>query len=360
MLLRPKRPFRTARAVETLFGWEHIMDYEKIIEEIKAGLTGDTANDLAYLGGKAQEYRDSELGPEIVREIGRMVYGILPEEEKEKLREAMEKDELNIGSTLEKADSFISEGRIDEALETARAAVKKIEALELVAEDKVSIYLDFQEPFEEVLYRYRNRPEKELRPSPFRVSALYYLYGCLLFETKDYAAAEEALRTAVMWDPMNAAYSFEYFEVFKITGRLEEFFDLNKAFLPNCFRPWSFARAYRNLAFYYVEKKQYRDAAVCLKISGEFEEDSEALASELEYIKGMNGGEAYDIGYAETFIFCNAAGLPRYPDEMIPELASDVAEQYAEAGREDLAAYFNDIVEDLRPAEIKNTDPVIS
>ena len=67
-------------------------DYETIMRTIKAGLTGKSEQDIPYLMKKAKDYTEHKQGGEIVRECGRMIYGLLSEEQRAEYLEAMKKD----------------------------------------------------------------------------------------------------------------------------------------------------------------------------------------------------------------------------------------------------------------------------
>ncbi|MBR3212778.1 MAG: hypothetical protein IKF70_06735 [Firmicutes bacterium] len=327
------------------------MDYESIIKDITAGLTGDWQADIQYLQIKMDEYKDHERGPEIMRELGRLAYEALPEDQKAQLADAMQHDQGQIQAVLDEADACLGRGDIPGALEVMKTAVDAVKAFELVPEDKVSIYLDLSEPFEEVLYRFRLEPEKDLRPAAIRAGEIYYRYGSLLIDAGDFDGAREALETACTWNPMNAEYRFEYLESLKASGMLQEFFDGTKAFIPNCFRPWTFARAYRNLAFWYTEQKRWRDASICLDISEKYDPDNEILRAERSYISEMNGGEPPAADMVGRELFLAAENLPERPDHVILELADEIGEHYYNTKDWNTAEYFYTIAADLFPEE---------
>ena len=47
--------------------------FDAIIKEINAGLTGDYTKDLKFLDEKSREYKDHEMGKEILRACGRLM-----------------------------------------------------------------------------------------------------------------------------------------------------------------------------------------------------------------------------------------------------------------------------------------------
>ena len=67
-------------------------EYEKIINEINSGLTGDAQKDHSYLLEQTEKYKQHPMSHEILKEIGRKLYEILPAEGKKELSEAINVD----------------------------------------------------------------------------------------------------------------------------------------------------------------------------------------------------------------------------------------------------------------------------
>ena len=59
-------------------------DFDSIIREITGELTGDFKIDIAYLRDQMEKYKDHEMGKEIVRACGRLMYELIPDDDKEK------------------------------------------------------------------------------------------------------------------------------------------------------------------------------------------------------------------------------------------------------------------------------------
>ena len=49
-------------------------EYEKTINEINSGLTGNTKQDYSYLLEQAEKYKQHPMSHEILKEIGRKIY----------------------------------------------------------------------------------------------------------------------------------------------------------------------------------------------------------------------------------------------------------------------------------------------
>ncbi len=58
------------------------MDFEKIMREITSGLTGDSGKDIKYLMDQMEKYKEHEMGKEIIRACGRLLYQCVPEDKK--------------------------------------------------------------------------------------------------------------------------------------------------------------------------------------------------------------------------------------------------------------------------------------
>lgn len=65
------------------------MDFDQIMKEITSGLTGDNKADMTYLQEQMEKYKDHEMGKEIIRACGRIMYQLMPEEAKVELAKAM-------------------------------------------------------------------------------------------------------------------------------------------------------------------------------------------------------------------------------------------------------------------------------
>ena len=67
--------------------------FDAVMRSIKDGMTGDSKADMAYLMKVAEEYKDHELGKEILRECGRMAYDIAPDDFHEQLERKIAEDQ---------------------------------------------------------------------------------------------------------------------------------------------------------------------------------------------------------------------------------------------------------------------------
>lgn len=76
-------------------------EFDKIMHEITAGLTGDAKTDMAYLQEKSETYKDHEFGKEIIRACGRLMYELIPEDKRADLSKAIGNDSAGTAAILD-------------------------------------------------------------------------------------------------------------------------------------------------------------------------------------------------------------------------------------------------------------------
>ncbi len=294
-------------------------DYETIIREITLGLTGEPQKDKEYLLEQMERYKDHELGKEIVRACGRIMYEIMPEDKKAELEKIINKDTQGIEAALDEVKFNVYKKNYDKALELIESIIKTHEESGWFAEDSVSEYYCFKEPMEELLFAEYNKSEKDVRKATIDFSEMYFLYGCLLNELQRYQNAEEALRKAMKWNPVSLPIAYELAEAYKAQGNIEDFKDFTIEMHKYVFRPDDMARFYRNLSYYFVEKEEYETAVCCLLFSERFA-NSDMVQSELYYIM-QKSGKDYDPSVDDLKRCFETHVIPLGPDDEMLKIA---------------------------------------
>lgn len=330
------------------------MTYEEIIEQIKDGLTGDSKADIAYLREQMENYKDHPMGKEILRECGRIIYSVLPDDRKDEFSRLVDMEDLKLDTAMDEVRFNIYKKDYQHALILMEDIVEKVESLEengMFRNDAVSEYFTFNEPFEEMLYITVNDPDKEIRRSPIPFDSIYFQYGSLLIDLKRYEDANQALRKAVRWNPVNTDILFEYSESFKLLGDIEKFFEISMQAARYAFRSPSLGRCYRNFAYYFVEKKLWKEAIGCDLISLQFDPDSANAQSELFYIQQMTNGTVEQPTLDELRGYGKKYGFPIGADDTVLSLAYTFGQQSLDDGETDAARYFFEILYDLTDDE---------
>ena len=321
--------------------------FDSIMREITSGLTGDPAHDLPYLKEKTLAYKDSEFAREIARACGRLIYDALPGDKKAEIGRLTENKLLGITAVIEEAQFNMYRRNFERAEKILIATIDKFEKLNMYQDDAVNEYHTFNAPIEEILYHYLFKPEKTLRQAPEPLSELYLTFGVALFDLKKFDAAEVALQKAARWNPIDPNISFEHMEIFKKRGDMEEFFKRTLDVFPRAYNKNFLARCYRNLGYYFVEKKLWQVAAGCYLISTHYAADSKQAQSELWYIQ-QNAGENFSLPTLDELKqFSEQYKFPLTPNADIVGIALEFGRQTSRAGQKDLAKYFLDIAYDL-------------
>lgn len=328
------------------------MNFDEIMKEIESGLSGEPEEDIAYLRSQSEKYKEHEYSKEIIRAIGRMMYELLSDDKKEELESLINQDSLGVKKTLEEVDYYTYKGNYTKVESLMKELIAKIEELNLFDDDSVSEYHDFQEYFEEVLYRFIYRPEKVLRGTSIPLSRIYLHYGSTLVELEKYDEAEVALKKALKWNPVSADATFEYLDLIKRTGRLEEFFQEAIKSFKIAFRPAQLARCYRDIAYYFVENKMWREASSCDLYSLEFDKEKrQYVQSELYYIQSEAGMVIEPLTIEELEVLAEKYGFPVGGAPDVIELAYTLGKKFVEREQYEVARYMFEIVYGFVPAE---------
>ena len=327
------------------------MDFDEIMREITGGMTGDNEKDIRYLMDQAEKYKDHEMGKEIVRAVGRLVYKCVPEDKRAELDRIVTNDTTSYEAVLEEVRFKQHEKKFDEALVLLENLIRKLEEAKMFEDDQVSEYHCFNEFFEEALYKMSASPEKEVRYATIPFDQIYGQQGTLLVDLRRLKDAEAALLKALRWNPANVHLAFEYAETAKIQGDMDEFFHRTLAAFRYAFRPDHVARCFRNLGFYFIEKKLWEEAVACFTMSLQFEPDSSMAMSELYYIQQTAGKVIPPPRMDQLKMYARKYGFPAGADPDVLGLAYAYGKRFAEDGNVEGARYCWQILYDLTDDE---------
>ena len=316
------------------------MDFDKILKQITAGLSGENAKDIAYLKEQCEKYKEHEYSQEIIRACGRMMYDLLPYDKKKELELLIDNDAKGTEATMKEIRFNVFEGNIENAFKLSEALVSKIEAAQMFENDAVSEYFTFDNLFQQILYTFYNRPKRHIRHATIPYGEIFYMHGNLLFELKRIHEAREYLEKALRWNPASCTIGFEYIETFKAERKMEEFFELTKRQFKYAYLPKDVARCFRNLGFYYIEVNQHSVAAACYLVSMFYDNENNFAQSQIYYIE-QTAPEGYQKPTVELLEqYEEQLGLPRGADDDVIGLAHAYSKKAIENGDKDLAVYF--------------------
>lgn len=194
----------------------------------------------------------------------------------------------NLTDELVAAEGLIASG------ETAYAA----EALERLAADAEE-YVDrncptteelqwfsFPTIFERLAYRRVERDPRELRDVGEPLDRLYADLALALVREGDYAAATEALKHAVRWNPMDCGYRLDLAELFHTNGDLQEYLSLTYSVFERASDVRHVVRAFCNFARHFMQVGSEPQAAAALRCARRLDCEDSALSALLDQAAG--------------------------------------------------------------------------
>ena len=329
--------------------------YEEIIKEIKANLGENRDLNRQYLSSQIEVYKDHPYNKEIIKEISRMMWDCLSEDEKQEFIEISER-ENPVMDILNDIYYDIENGNYETPLEELNAFMETFP--EMFEDDKVSEYHYFTNPLEDLIFRKYIGAEKELRyiPDNQPLLDLYYVYGFLLLENQEYDKAEEYLKKAIRINPVSARIILELTEIYKVhTYTYNEYFIRTCDALKYSYYPQDIARCYRNLGYYYIEENQMRTALALYIYSMEFEASPLAY-TEIKYIQSKN--DNMELTLNECIEIIESKNIQLGVNPFIIETLNELIKEYEKNKLYNQALYFMelqfDLTHDVETLELMN------
>jgi tetratricopeptide (TPR) repeat protein len=295
--------------------------FDAVMRSIKDGMTGDSKADMAYLMKVAEEYKDHELGKEILRECGRMAYDIAPDDFHEQLERKIAEDQAEWDELLDETYSLLRDGNVDGACDSILPQAEKLLKLEESGwgtDDTQSSYFEFSCFEEMLLYLNKTRVETEIRVPPAPYSRFYYCAAVCLYEAGRFDEAIEWINRALRWDPASAHLYFELAENYKRKGDIEAVSKTADEAYPFAYTPSLIAQPHRMKGFCEIERGNLELAATYLVGSMVYEQ-TEMAASELQYMKEELGADYTDMDPEQAFETAEADGAVLGPDDNVIE-----------------------------------------
>lgn len=326
--------------------------FEDVMKEITGKLSGNADADIKYLMDAGEKYKDHPYGKEILRAIGRLVYEIVPEDKREELEKILNKDLMSFDLIMEEVAFNVYKKNFEKARGLIEPLIETIEKGNFFADDSVSEYRCFDEFFEEHLYMLTSQTQKDVRKPTHPYSHMYRTYGSLLIDLERYEDAQKALEKSLRWNPVSNETLFEYAETFKILNDLEKYKEITLDSFKYIFRPNYLARAYRNLGYYYIEKKDYDLAAGLYMLSMHFDSDNKNAQSELYYIEQISDGKASPLNIEELKKEGEKEGFPIGPDPKVVHAAIAAGQYFEQQEQCEAAKYCYEIANNLVPIQM--------
>ena len=322
--------------------------YEEIINKIKSNLGENPDLNRQYLSSQIEVYKDHPYSKEIIKEISRMMWDCLSDEEKQEYIEVSER-ENPILDILNDIYPDIENGNYEKSLEKMDKFMETFP--DMFEDDKVSEYHYFTNPLEGLIFRKYVGLKKELRyiPDNQPLLDLYYVYGFLLLEDKQYDKAEKYLKRAIGINPVSARIILELTEIYKVhTYTMNECVIRTSDALKYSYYPQDIARCYRNLGYYYVEENDLKTALALYIYSMEYEASPLAYA-EIKFIQSKT--DNMELPLNECIEIIEGKNIQVGPNPFILETLDEFIREYEKNKLYNQLLYFLELRFDLKNDE---------
>lgn len=322
------------------------MNVNELMEQIRAGMTGDVKQDMQYLQEVAVDIRTEPNAAELGKAVAEYAFSIMPAD----ARAEMENQTFVGGKRMDAAYSDALK-LLDENKDTEAAAIlaeisDKIEKYFENAEPK---YFCFRNPMEYHMYRMLYPDDTEFDRAPFDFSSYLALYGYVLLNEKKIVDARKVLLRAVKFNPVSADSRFELAELCKFANDQEGLLRVNQETLPLCLTADRTARVLANMGFYCYVAQDLYSAAVFYFESLRFA-PSQPVEYELQDVlhRMKTFGQKFaPPTHGETIDVYEKYSLTPPPNAQLVNLAVTMIQQAKAYQRTDLEAFFNRVAFDL-------------
>ena len=316
------------------------LNYESIIKALSTGLIGNSEDDLKFLFHQREKYINHPNNIEIGRAIGRLIYDVMPVDERNYIEEYYYKLELSTDIIIAEINNKIRAGELNKAEEMVSSIMPDEDYFK---EDAKSKYFCFNNLFESLFFVEIFKPEKEVRYISNFIVDCAMKYAYILFEKEEYDRAIEVLDRGLYYNPIHINLLFEKGEIFKVQKNWEKFKEINDCCINVAYTPTNISRAYRNYGYMYIEKNDF-DAAICCYLLSAMFEKNEHANSQLFYISQVKKKNIDHKKYFKKLkkIF-DKRSIPYAPSEDVRNIAYGAAQYYENEKKLEEAIYFYQI-----------------
>ncbi len=317
------------------------MKFEEIMDKIRLGLTGEVEKDVIYIMQKNAEYRKSPFAEKINKETGKMIYDMLPDEEKVLFGQILQEDNGEVAEKTKKAEKEIFDGNYAEAVKIIETIIPNIcaEGQDGGNFDCVSL----NNLFEMYVYTEIYKKGRLVKPTKFNFSYIYKLYGFSLFKLSKDNEAKKAYEDALFWNPVGVDLMLDLSEILYLNKQYKNFIELVKNILKYSYDINQISLCYYNLGRYYGETEKL-DLAVNMYILSHYFKPNKAALKKLQKITMEKGIEINPLSAEEMKKICDEADIQMGVNPDIVKLAASAGTNAKKQGNIEAAKYFYDIL----------------
>lgn len=197
-------------------------------------------------------------------------------------------ERTNMTDELDAAEGLFAGGQGElacELLERLAADAEEYVDRNCPTTDEVQ-WFSFPTVFERLCYRRVEKDPRELRDVGEPLDRLYADLAFVLVSEGDYAAATEALRQAVRWNPMGCGYRLDLAELYRTNGDIDEYLGLTFSVFERASDVRRLVRAFCNFARHFMDTGADSAAAACLRCARRLDWSDNVLDGLIDRVKG--------------------------------------------------------------------------
>ena len=195
---------------------------------------------------------------------------------------------MNYQEKITKIDEKIKNKEFDSAEQDLLQIIND-EQIKCIEDDRY-IHYSFYNYIETLIYWRKYRPIKKILQPENNIADAYFLLGFINFETKNYGKAIQYLDKASEWNPVSPRIRFEKADTFRNMGEIERYrVEVEKTYT-YIYESSFMAKYYRELGWYYSEKRIF-DLANALYTQSVSFLNTDLAKNELMYIAQQENRE---------------------------------------------------------------------
>lgn len=199
-------------------------------------------------------------------------------------------ERTNMTEELEAAEGLFAGGQGElavELLERLAADAEEYVDRNCVASEEEQ-WFSFPTVFERLCYRRVEKDPRTLHDVGEPLDRLYADLAFALVSEGDYAAAAEALRQAVRWNPMECGYRLDLAELYRTNGDMDEYLALSYSVFERASDVRHLVRAFCNFARHFMDTGADSAVAAALRCARRLDWSDNVLDGLIERVKGTD------------------------------------------------------------------------
>lgn len=181
---------------------------------------------------------------------------------------------------------YLNADEYDAAKEIADELIEEYEGIWI--EDENERFFCFDSPLQYYIYDFKLKPSKMIKRAEIDYRTLHLCNGHIYAAYEEYEKAEEELRKALIWNPVDCNIFIELARIYRKTKEWNKFLIVIKAMQSYILSADSLAKYRSEIGMYYLEKEEYEIAAAMF-YSSESVKENVVAAEGVEIIMEKTG-----------------------------------------------------------------------